>query len=192
MLRGGCLTGSNHSGAELHGFLAYLARAVKEGRTYRIYGYKGKQVRDNIHSYDVCQFFMAFYEKPKLAQSTTWGAAGKTAFRSWKQSHLSKNCWGKLPRKYMDQNRVGDHICYISDLRRIKKDYPGWSLTRSLNDIFRELAGKPGDSYENSGSRLLRPSFFGSIKQSLGQTPPSSSASLFGLLSELLMATWIN
>ena len=66
-LRGGCLTGSHHSGAELHGFLAYLARAVKEGRTYRIYGYKGKQVRDNIHSYDVCQFFMAFYEKPKVA-----------------------------------------------------------------------------------------------------------------------------
>src|SRR4029079_11940093 len=65
--RGGCLTGPNHSGAELHGFLAYMARAAKEGRTYRIYGYQGKQVRDNIHSYDVCTFFEAFYERPRVA-----------------------------------------------------------------------------------------------------------------------------
>lgn len=80
-LRGGCLTGPNHSRAELHGFLAYLARAIKEKRTYRIYGYKGKQVPDNIHSFDVCAFFQAFYEPPRVAAVYNLGGGVRTAFQ---------------------------------------------------------------------------------------------------------------
>lgn len=141
-LRGGCLTGSHHSGAELHGFLAYLARAIKEGRTYRVYGYKGKQVRDNIHSYDVCSFFMAFYEKPKVAAVYNLGGGRENSVSVLEAITFLEEMLGrKLQWEYVDQNRVGDHICYISDLRRIKQDYPAWSITRSLESILHELAG---------------------------------------------------
>lgn len=141
-LRGGCLTGPNHSGAELHGFLAYLARTIKEGRTYYIYGYKGKQVRDNIHSYDVCAFFQAFYENPRVAAVYNLGG-GRENSVSMREAivHLEKRTNKTLKVEYVETSRVGDHICYISDLRRIRADYPNWSITRSLNQIFDELAG---------------------------------------------------
>ena len=110
---------------------------ASEGRTYRVYGYKGKQVRDNIHSYDVCTAFLAFYERPASARCTTSAAAARTACRSWRRSPGFEELIGKkLDVEYVDQNRVGDHICYISDLRRLRADYPGWRLTRSLDDIF--------------------------------------------------------
>jgi CDP-paratose 2-epimerase len=140
--RGGCLTGPNHSGAELHGFLAYLARATKEGRRYRIYGYKGKQVRDNIHSFDVCQVFLAYYENPKPAAVYNLGGGRENSVSIMEAIARFEELIGrKLQVEYVDENRVGDHICYISDLRRLKADYPGWDLTRSLDDILRELAG---------------------------------------------------
>lgn len=140
--RGGCLTGPNHSGAELHGFLAYLARATKEGRPYRVYGYKGKQVRDNIHAYDVCCAFLAYYENPKPAAVYNLGGGRANSVSILEAVARFEELIGKkLPYQYVDQNRVGDHICYISDLRRLKADYPGWELTRSLDDILRELAG---------------------------------------------------
>jgi CDP-paratose 2-epimerase len=142
--RGGCLTGSNHSGAELHGFLAYLARAVKEGRTYRIYGYKGKQVRDNIHSYDVCTAFLAFYERPRQAAVYNLGGGRANSVSVLEAIGRFENLFGKrLKIEYVEGNRVGDHICYISNLRRLKADYPYWGITRTLEDIFRELAGVP-------------------------------------------------
>jgi CDP-paratose 2-epimerase len=139
--RGGCLTGPNHSGAELHGFLAYLARCVREGRRYRIYGYKGKQVRDNIHSYDVCTAFLAFYESPRVAAVYNLGGGRENSVSILEAVGRFEELIGKtLDVEYVDQNRVGDHICYISDLRRLRSDFPSWNLTRSLDEILRELA----------------------------------------------------
>jgi CDP-paratose 2-epimerase len=142
--RGGCLTGPNHSSAELHGFLAYVARCVRDGRPYRVYGYKGKQVRDNIHSYDVCTAFLAFYESPRVAAVYNLGGGRENSVSVVEAVARFEELIGKkLAYEYIDQNRVGDHICYISDLRRLKADYPGWELSRSLDDILRELAAPP-------------------------------------------------
>ena len=142
-LRGGCLTGPNHSGAELHGFLAYLARAIKEGRIYRIYGYKGKQVRDNIHSYDVCTFFEAFYERPRVAAVYNLGGGRANSISVLEAIMRFEELIGrKLCTEYVDRPRVGDHICYISDLRCIQADYPEWQITRSLDSILHELAAQ--------------------------------------------------
>jgi CDP-paratose 2-epimerase len=139
--RGGCLTGPHHSGAELHGFLAYLARAVAEGRPYRIYGYKGKQVRDNIHSFDVCQAFLSFYERPRVAAIYNLGGGRENSISMLEAIARFEELLGKrLAVEYVDEHRVGDHVCYISDLRRLRTDYPGWSVTRSLDDILIEVA----------------------------------------------------
>ena len=143
--RGGCLTGPHHSGAELHGFLAYLVRAIKEGRTYRIYGYKGKQVRDNIHSYDVCAAFLAFYERPRAAAVYNLGGGRDNSISVMEAIAALEQRTGKtLAVQYVDQARVGDHICYISDLRRLMTDYPGWRITRSLDDILSEFFADGG------------------------------------------------
>ncbi len=140
--RGGCLTGPNHSAAELHGFLAYLARAVKEGRVYRIYGYKGKQVRDNLHSYDVCTAFLEFYNNPRTAAVYNLGGGRANSVSILEAIEHCQDLIGKrLTVEYVEASRVGDHIAYISDLRRLRADYPDWRITRSLDDIFRELAG---------------------------------------------------
>lgn len=142
--RGGCLTGPNHSGVELHGFLAYLARAVREERTYRIYGYKGKQVRDNIHAFDVCQAFLAFYQNPRCAAVYNLGGGRANSVSVLEAIARFEELLGKRLRvEYVPQHRVGDHICYISNLRRFKTDYPGWEITRGLDDIFAELAYGP-------------------------------------------------
>jgi len=140
--RGGCLTGPNHSAAELHGFLAYVARALREGRVYRIYGYKGKQVRDNLHSYDVCAAFEAFYRNPRVAAVYNLGGGRANSISVLEAvARFEELMGGKLRVEYIDRNRAGDHICYISDLRRLRADYPDWDVTRSLDDILREIAG---------------------------------------------------
>ena len=140
-LRGGCLTGPHHSGAELHGFLAYLARATREGRPYRIYGYKGKQVRDNIHSLDVCTFFEAFWKKPRVAAVYNLGGGRANSVSMLEAIERFEHLIGKkLQVEYIDQNRVGDHICYISDLRRIRADYPEWDLQCGLDQVFQEIS----------------------------------------------------
>ncbi|MFC1712108.1 NAD-dependent epimerase/dehydratase family protein [Candidatus Poribacteria bacterium] len=138
--RGGCLTGSKHSSAELHGFLAYLARCVKEGRTYHIYGYKGKQVRDNIHSHDVCRAFLAFHESPRTAgvYNIGGGRANSTSILE-AISRLEELSNTKLRTDYVNSNRTGDHICYISNLSKFKTDYPNWEITLSLDEILQEL-----------------------------------------------------
>jgi CDP-paratose 2-epimerase len=142
--RGGCLTGPNHSGAELHGFLAYLARAVREDRTYRIYGYGGKQVRDNIHAHDVCSAMLAFYEAPRIAAVYNLGGGRANSISVLEAiGRLEELAGRRLRTEYVDQPRVGDHVCYISDLRRLRADYPGWSITRSLDDILGELTTRP-------------------------------------------------
>jgi CDP-paratose 2-epimerase len=141
--RAGCLTGPNHSAAELHGFLAYVARAVREGRVYRIYGYKGKQVRDNLHAYDVCSAFQAFYESPRCAAVYNLGGGRENSVSVLEAISRYEDIFGrKLRVEYVDQNRAGDHICYISDLRRFRADYPGWTVSRSLDDILREISGQ--------------------------------------------------
>ena len=140
-LRGGCLTGPHHSGAELHGFLAYLAKATREGRPYRIYGYKGKQVRDNIHSFDVCAFFEAFWRKPRVAAVYNLGGGRANSVSMLEAIARFEALIGrKLQVEYVDQNRVGDHICYISDLRRIRADYPEWDLQYGLDRVFEEIS----------------------------------------------------
>jgi CDP-paratose 2-epimerase len=140
-LRGGCLTGPRHSAAELHGFLAYVAKAMKEGRTYRIYGYKGKQVRDNIHALDVCRFFEAFHRAPRTAAVYNIGGGRQNSISVLEAiARLESLTGARMAVEYIDTNRVGDHICYISDLSRLRHDYPGWDVTVSVDEILRSMA----------------------------------------------------
>lgn len=142
--RAGCITGPNHSGAELHGFLSYLARAIRQERVYRIYGYKGKQVRDNLHSYDLCRAFLAFYQKPRIAAVYNLGGGRANSISVIEAIvQLEERLGKKLKTEYLDQPRLGDHICYISNLRRFKTDYPSWEICRSLEQILDELAQIP-------------------------------------------------
>jgi len=139
--RGGCLTGPAHSAAELHGFLAYLIKCVKEKRKYKIFGYKGKQVRDNIHSFDVCRAFEEFYENPRCGEVYNLGGGRGNSVSILEAIKMAEDVTGKkLEYEYLEQNRKGDHICYISDLSKLKMHFPKWSITKSLQDIFREIA----------------------------------------------------
>jgi CDP-paratose 2-epimerase len=140
--RAGCLTGPNHSGAELHGFLAYLAKALLGGIQYRIYGYLGKQVRDNLHSYDVCTAIMAFAEEPRVAAVYNLGGGRGNSISMLEAIAAFEELTGRrLEREYVEEARRGDHVCYISDLGRLRADYPGWDVTVSLEEMLAELAG---------------------------------------------------
>jgi CDP-paratose 2-epimerase len=142
--RVGCVTGASHSSTELHGFLAYVARAVREQRVYRIYGYGGKQVRDNLHASDVCSAFAAFLDDPRPAAVYNLGGGRSNSVSVVEAiDRLEGLCGQKLKTEYIDQPRAGDHVCYISDVGAFRRDYPAWTVTRSLDDIFAELAG-PG------------------------------------------------
>jgi CDP-paratose 2-epimerase len=139
-LRGGCLTGPNHSGVELHGFLSYLIKCNLEGRTYKVFGYKGKQVRDNIHAHDVSRFIAVFFEKPRVAEVYNIGGGRDNSCSIWEAFDRISALSGKtMQHEYVDKNREGDHICYISDLTKMKTHYPSWDITKSLDDIFREI-----------------------------------------------------
>jgi len=112
---------------------------VKEGRTYHIYGYKGKQVRDNIHSHDVCSAFLAFYKSPRTAAVYNMGGGRANSISVLEAiSRLEELNNTRLETDYVDSNRKGDHICYISNLNKFRTDYPDWEITRSLDDILRE------------------------------------------------------
>jgi CDP-paratose 2-epimerase len=139
-LRGGCLTGPNHSGVELHGFLSYLIRCNLQGREYKVFGYKGKQVRDNIHSEDVANFIVAFSNAPRVGEVYNIGGGKENSCSILEAFAMAEEITGKPQRyAYVEQNRIGDHICYYSDLRKMKAHYPGWNITRSLQDVFREI-----------------------------------------------------
>jgi CDP-paratose 2-epimerase len=139
-LRGGCLTGPNHSGVELHGFLSYLVKCNAEGRIYRVFGYKGKQVRDNIHSLDVARFIQAFCEKPRGGEVYNLGGGRANSVSILEAFDRAAALSGrKMNFEYLDQPRAGDHVCYISDLSKMKAHYPGWHITKSLDDVFREI-----------------------------------------------------
>jgi CDP-paratose 2-epimerase len=142
--RAGCLTGPNHSSAELHGFLAYVARAIREDRCYRIYGYKGKQVRDNLHSFDVCRACLAFYERPRAAVVYNLGGGRANSVSVVEAiAQLEPRIGKRLRTEYLEEPRIGDHICYISDVRRFTTDYPEWHVSLSLSAILDDLA-RPG------------------------------------------------
>jgi CDP-paratose 2-epimerase len=139
-LRGGCLTGPNHSGVELHGFLSYLVRCNLEGREYRVFGYKGKQVRDNIHSFDVARFIHAFVRAPRCGEVYNLGG-GKSNSCSILEAFATVEVMSGLPQRYVyvDEHRIGDHICYYSDLRKIRAHYPTWDITKSLEQTIAEI-----------------------------------------------------
>jgi CDP-paratose 2-epimerase len=139
-LRGGCLTGPNHSGVELHGFLSYLVKCNLTGRKYTIFGYKGKQVRDNIHALDVARFIEAFVEAPRSGEVYNLGGGRDNSCSILEAFQLIEDISGKeMVYDYNEQNRSGDHICYISDLSKMKAHYPEWDISKSLKDIFTEI-----------------------------------------------------
>lgn len=139
-LRGGCLTGPNHSGVELHGFLSYLIKCNLEEREYTVFGYKGKQVRDNIHSYDVARFIEEFIMAPRVAEVYNLGGGKENTVSILEAFDLISKISGKpMKYKYVDQNRIGDHICYYSDLRKIQSHYPNWKITKNLVAVFTEI-----------------------------------------------------
>ena len=147
-LRGGCLTGPNHSGVELHGFLSYLIRCNLEGRLYRVFGYKGKQVRDNIHSLDVARFIHRFAEQPRCGEVYNLGGGRANSVSILEAFDRIAALSGKqMQFEYVDQAREGDHICYLSDLTKMKAHYPGWEITKDLDMVFREI-------YESTAARL--------------------------------------
>jgi len=138
-LRGGCLTGPQHSGVELHGFLSYLVKANLQGITYKIYGYLGKQVRDNLHSYDVACLVEQIYRNPRKGEVYNMGGGRANSCSILEAFARVEALTGKPMRhEYVDQNRAGDHICYISNLSRLREHYPEWSVRRTLDNIFDE------------------------------------------------------
>jgi len=140
-LRGGCLTGPNHSGVELHGFLSYLMKCNVTGREYKVFGYKGKQVRDNIHSEDVARFMYEFAVAPRVAEVYNLGGGKRNSCSILEAFQLAEEFTGrKMQWRYVEENRIGDHICYYSDLRKMRSHYPAWDITKSLKTIFEEIA----------------------------------------------------
>lgn len=139
-LRGGCLTGPNHSGVELHGFLSYLVKCNLEAREYTVFGYKGKQVRDNIHSEDVARFIHAFIEAPRSGEVYNIGGGRNNSCSILEAFKITESFTGKVQNfQYSDQNRAGDHICYISDLSKMREHYPKWDITISLEETIRQI-----------------------------------------------------
>ncbi len=139
-LRGGCLTGPNHSGVELHGFLSYLVKCNLEGREYKIFGYKGKQVRDNIHSLDVARFMAEFIAAPRAGEVYNLGGGPANTCSILEAFQITEQCTAN-PQvfTYVDENRIGDHICYYSDLRKMRAHYPNWDVSVSLKETIRQI-----------------------------------------------------
>jgi CDP-paratose 2-epimerase len=139
-LRGGCLTGPGHSGVELHGFLSYLIKCNLEGSKYTVFGYKAKQVRDNIHSWDVANFISQFISAPRIAEVYNLGGGKKNSISMMEAFALIETISGKtMNQVYSDKAREGDHIVYYSDLRKMQLHYPDWKITKDLNTIFKEI-----------------------------------------------------
>lgn len=141
VLRGGCLTGPNHSGVELHGFLSYLIKCNLTGTKYNVYGYKGKQVRDNIHAYDIVRFMEEFIESPRVAEVYNLGGGYYNSCSILEAFEMVESITGKKQiYEYIDKNREGDHICYYSNLSKMREHYPNWNITIPINKIFEEIA----------------------------------------------------
>jgi CDP-paratose 2-epimerase len=153
IFRGGCLTGPNHSGVELHGFLSYLVRVAFSGQTYTVHGYKGKQVRDNIHSHDVIAAMEAFAVNPRPGEVYNLGGGRGNSLSVLEAiARIEELSDRKIKWVYNDQARKGDHICYFSDLQKLKSHFPGWGITRNLDDILQEMVAAERDQVRGTSS----------------------------------------
>jgi CDP-paratose 2-epimerase len=140
VFRGGCLTGPSHSGVELHGFLSYLVKVSLSGGSYSVYGYKGKQVRDNIHSHDVVRAIEEFAANPRPGEVYNLGGGRENSISMLEAiARIERLVGRKLDWRYVEEARRGDHICYISNLRKFQKHYPKWKITRGLDTILEEM-----------------------------------------------------
>ncbi len=149
--RGGCLTGPGHSAAELHGFLAYLMKCCVFGREYTVYGYKGKQVRDNIHSYDLIRAFECFYKRPRSGEVYNIGGGRSSNCSMQEAIALCEEISGKkLKHRYAETNRIGDHIWWISSLEKFCSHYPEWKLTYDIRRILQEVHDQQAAMKESS------------------------------------------
>ena len=140
VFRGGCLTGPSHSGVELHGFLSYLVKVTLSGGSYSVFGYKGKQVRDNLHSYDVVRAIEEFAANPRHGEVYNLGGGRQNSVSVLEAiARIEQLAGRKLDWRYVDQARKGDHICYISNVAKFQQHYPNWKVTRSLDAILEEM-----------------------------------------------------
>ena len=140
VFRGGCLTGPGHAGTELHGFLAYLMKCTATGQPYRVFGYKGKQVRDNIHSHDLVEAFWQFFHAPRAGEVYNLGGSRHSKCSMLEAIEICEELSGrKLNWTYVEDNRVGDHIWWISDVRKFQRDFPAWSYRYGIREILREI-----------------------------------------------------
>jgi CDP-paratose 2-epimerase len=153
IFRGGCLTGPSHSGVELHGFLSYLVKMAVTGGNYSIFGYKGKQVRDNIHSYDVVRAIEEFAANPRPGEVYNMGGGRENSISVLEAIHRIEQLTGnRLNWKYVDEARRGDHICYISNLGKFRSHYPNWRITRNLDAILHEMVVSERSCAHSAGS----------------------------------------
>lgn len=193
VFRGGCLTGSHHSGAELHGFLAYLVRATLDGRRYRIFGYKGKQVRDNIHGRDVVAAMDAFARAPRPGEVYNLGGGRRNSISMIEAiNEIERRTGRTLEREYVDEARIGDHICYISDMSKFCAHYPDWAIEHPLESVLDEMVevmsarygqGQPAASRSDataSPSRRLSPDTPKSDGATASGNPSASSSTPAG------------
>jgi CDP-paratose 2-epimerase len=138
--RGGCLTGPGHSGTQLHGFLAYLMKCAVTGTPYTVFGYKGKQVRDNIHSADLIRAFAEFFRAPRSGAVYNIGGSRHSNCSMLEAITMCEQITGReMSWTYAEANRSGDHIWWVSDVGKFARDYPGWNLEYSVNDILVEI-----------------------------------------------------
>src|SRR5438552_5947534 len=140
IFRGGCLTGPHHSGVELHGFLSYLVKVAFSGQTYSVFGYNGKQVRDNIHSHDVIRAMEEFTANPRCGEVYNIGGGRANSISVLEAMACVEEMSGrKIDWQYQEQARKGDHICYISDTRKFRAHYPTWNISHTLNEILDDI-----------------------------------------------------
>ena len=142
IFRGGCLTGPDHAGVELHGYLNYIIRCTVFGTPYTINGYKGKQVRDQIHARDVASLFLEFYRTPRCGEVYNMGGGRANSVSILETIAMLKERGYELKATYAEANRIGDHICYISDLSKLKEHFPGWKLEYGLPRIVDEMTAR--------------------------------------------------
>jgi len=150
VFRGGCLTGPQHAAVELHGYLAYIVHCAVTGKRYTVYGYKGKQVRDQIHSHDVARLFLEFFRHPRAGEAYNLGGGRANSLSILETVDMLATMGYRLEYDYKDENRKGDHICYISDLGKLRSDFPAWKLEYGLPRIVAEIVGRQAASAAGS------------------------------------------
>lgn len=146
IFRGGCLTGPQHAAVELHGYLAYIALCAVQGRPYIVYGHKGKQVRDQIHSRDVVRLFLHFFQKPRSGEVYNLGGGRQNSISILETVDMLAQMGHRLEYTYRDEPRIGDHICYITDLRKVQSHFPDWKLEYTLPAILSEIVERHATS----------------------------------------------